>query len=279
MSLVTPTRDSTTVQRWAGSLVKKPWDYKVCAAIPVIDSHDTLKVVVELLRNQTLRPYILVVDTGSTPENFKIIDGMRAEDLEIHSLRLHGTRNPADYAAMALDLAMTLCRSPYLLITHSDCFFRRFDLIDDLVKWCKNISPVVGYEITPRSHNDWQGMVSYTCTMLDMKVMDKIGAGWSLRRLANLFDIDNHEPNENRPTWPDTELLLNYLLQDNKIEPFLIGKEENFCRNIDVNIDHCRGASYAFLYNPDHYKDVRLGIDSAIQEATKRLKNCQQYRK
>ena len=60
-----------------------PWDYQVCAAIPVIGSLDAVKVCIDTLRRQTERPYILLIETGSA--NF---DSLRADDCEVHTIRL-----------------------------------------------------------------------------------------------------------------------------------------------------------------------------------------------
>lgn len=273
MSLLSPMRDRpVSTSPWEGPLGKKPWQYEICAAIPVMDTPENLAVVIDILRAQSLRPYIVVIDTGSLPDNWGLIDAMRAEDVEVHSLRLHGVKHPSDYPAIAMDLAMSLCRSPYLFATHADCFLRRKDLLEDMLKWCKDMSPVVGYEITPRAHNDWRGMVSHTCTMMEMKTMDDIGVGWSLRRLSNMFGIEDHTPDPNRPNWPDTELLLNYLLRANEIEPFLIGKEENFCRNVDENIDHCRTYTGSLLYSPGYHEGAKVWASDAIKEAKERIK-------
>ncbi len=274
MNILSPLRNQlVNTKPWEGAVYKKPWEYEVCVAIPVLDTPETLQMVVELFRAQTIKPYFLIIDTGSLPDSWPKIEGMRAEDLEVHAIRLNGVRHPSDYPAMAMDLAMTLCRSPYMLATHADCFPMKKDLVENLLRLCKDISPVVGYEITPRRHDDWVGMVSHTCTMLDMKEMDKIGCGWSLRRLATLFGMEDHSPNPDRPNWPDTELLLNYLLRDNDIVPFLIGKEENFSRNKDENIDHCRTLTSGLLYNKEYYKKALSWVDDAMGQARERLKN------
>lgn len=135
----------------------------------------------------------------------------------------------------------------------------------------RNQSPVVGYELSPRKHKDWQGMFGHTCTMFDMAVMDEIGAGWSMRRLARLFGVECHEPDPRRPNWPDTELLLNFLIRRHGIKPHLIGHEENHVRNRDENIDHCRSLTAALLYNETRYRQVRVWAEEAMAEARERI--------
>lgn len=256
---------------WEGAVTTKPWSYKIAVAIPVLDTPETLQVAIELLRLQTEPPFIMVIDTGSQGEAARAIEELRSTDVEVHSLRLHGVRHPSDFPAMAMDLAFSICRSPYLFATHADCFLRNRDLLKRMLVQCQRESPVVGYEISPRKHPDWRGMFGHTCTMFDMEVMDRIGAGWSMRRLATRFGIASHEPRADRPNWPDTELLLNYLVREHGITPYLIGHEENFVRTKDDNIDHCRSLTGALLYNPAHYELARQWAIEAMNEARERI--------
>ena len=269
---IAPLRNGHTNERpWEGSCRKKPWRFQITAAIPVLDTYETLATVVELLRLQSERPYIVVIDTGSTVEQLEKIESLRAADLEVHTLRLNGVRHPSDFPAMAMDVAFTVCRSPYLFATHADCFLRNRDLLEEMLSLCQTTSPVVGYELSPRQHEDWKGMVGHTCTMVDMGVMDDIGAGWSMRRLARRFGMCDHEPDPCRPNWPDTELLLNYLLRENSIQPHLIGHEDNHVRNIDDNIDHCRSLTAGLLYDAKYYEKAQSWADQAMVEAHERI--------
>lgn len=269
---IAPLREGTAQNPpWEGSCAKKPWRYRITAAIPVLDTDDTLAVVIELLRLQSERPYIVVIDTGSLPERYTQIEKLRAEDVEVHSLRLNGVKHPSDFPAMAMDVAFTVCRTPYLFATHADCFLRKRTLLAEMVELCQERSPVVGYELSPRQHQDWQGMFGHTCTLFDMGVMDEIGAGWSMRRLARLFNVEDHTPDPRRPSWPDTELLLNYLVRERGITPYLIGHEENSVRNKDENIDHCRSLTSGLLYNPAYYERARRWAEAAVDEARQRI--------
>jgi hypothetical protein len=261
----------TVANPWEGSCKKKPWEYEVTAVIPCLNTSETLHICVELLRLQTVRPFILLIDTGSIHEHLEKTLALRAEDVEVHSIALNGVLHPSDYPAMAMDLAFTLCRTPYLFATHADCFLRRRNLLEDFVELCKTKSPAVGYELSPRAHHDWKGMLSHTASMYDMKVMDKIGFGWSLRRLCNEFGIVNYKPDPMRPNWPDTEILGNYILKENNIVPHLVGGEENQSRTLDDNIDHFRSYTSGKMYSPPYFKQVKEWYDSAKAEALKRI--------
>ena len=258
---------------WEGDCVNRPWSYQITAVVPVIDTVEELKVCVELLQLQTIQPFIIIIDTGSTEANYKEIEKLRSEDIEVHSIRLNGVLHPSDLPAMAMDLGFSLCRSDYLFATHSDCFLRRINLLEDMLDSCLNKSPVVGYEITKRMHKDWEGMVSHTCSMYHMKTMDKIGFGWSLRRLANTFNIEDYRPHPTRPNWPDTELLGNYILRNNSIKPEIIGKEENFMRTLDENIDHFRSYTSGKLYSHEYYNISHQWYLDARKQALERIED------
>jgi len=262
---------------WRGSCNRKPWEYKVTAVIPVIDTVEMLSLCVEILRLQTERPYIIVMDTGSTKENLDRILDMHDEDLEVHCIRLNGVVHPSDPVCMAMDSAQSLCRTEYMFATHSDCFLVRRDFIEYMVSLCgpeeEDKFPVVGYEMSPRHHDDWKGMVSHTATMYHMRTMDNIGFGWSMRRLASMYGLESHEPNPARPNWPDTEILGNLILRQNEVAVKLIGSEENFQRNRDENIDHCRSASLGILYSPHYEKVSSEWIGEAMKEARERIQS------
>lgn len=262
---------STEMSPWEGLCERKPWQHRVTAVIPCLNTPETLPICVELLRLQTERPFIMVIDTGSTEENLKPVEDLRSEDLEVHSIRMNGVRHPSDYPAMAMDMAFSLCRTEYLFATHSDCFLRRRNLLEAFVSLCEKESPVVGYELSPRAHEDWVGMVSHTASMYHMPTMDKIGFGWSLRRLCNRYGIVDYKPDPNKPNWPDTEILGNYILRDNNIKPHLVGKEGNQCRTLDENIDHFRSYGAAKMYSPTYYPKVLDWYHSAKREALVRI--------
>ena len=101
--------------------------------------------------------------------------------------------------------------------------------------------------------------------------MDKIGFGWSLRRLANIYNMADYKPNPLRPNWPDTEILGNYILRKFNISPYLIGSEDNFVRNKDDNIDHCRSITSGKLYSPPYMEKANEWLLDAKSEAKKRI--------
>lgn len=260
---------------WRGSCDRKPWDYRVTAVIPVMDTPESLELCVELLRLQTERPYIIVVDTGSEQENLQRILDLHSEDLEVHCIRQNGSLHPSDPVCTALDMAQSMCRTEYMFSTHSDAFLMRRDFLDWMLNMCGDeddgLVPVVGYEISPRNHHDWRGMISHTATMYHLPTIDRIGFGWSMRRLASMCGLENQEPNPERPNWPDTETLGNMILRSNEIKTKIIGSESNFERNKDENIDHARSITLGMLYAPDYHKTAAKWFKEAMDDAKARI--------
>jgi hypothetical protein len=264
---------------WEGDCEIKPWDYQITAVVPVMDTYDSLSLCIDLLRLQTIKPYIIVIDTGSTKENFEKIESLRSKDIEVHSLRLNGVEHPSDFVAMAMDLGQSLCRTKFLFATHADVFLMKRNFLEYLINICgdhledSSKFPVVGYEISPRQHTDWQGMISHTASIYYLKTLDKIGFGWSMRRLASLYNLPNYKPNPMRPNWPDTEILGNVILRQHDIPVKIIGKENNFQRNRDDNIDHCRSITSGLLYSPEYYKKAYSWYEEAKNQALDRIKS------
>jgi len=267
-----PTRNVPQEFRpWEGSCKKKPWDYRITAVIPCLDTFELVDLCLKLLRLQTEKPFVMIVDTGSSDQEMSKLESLRSDDVEVHCLKFNGLLHPSDFPAIAMDFAFSACRTEYLYATHADCFLRRRDFLSYLLDLCPKTSPVVGYEISPRKHEDWKGMVSHTATMYHMPVMDKIGFGWSLRRLANYYNIADYTPSPSRPGWPDTEILGNYILRKNKILPHLIGKELNFQRKKDNNIDHFRSFTSGRLYSKSYFETVSEWYSEARREALERI--------
>ena len=258
-------------KKWEGSYKIKPWNYACEAVIPVLDTPDTLPYVIELLRLQTARPHIMIIDTGSSDENFELIKKFQAPDVEVHSFRFNVVRHPSDFPAIAMDFAMSACRSDYLFCTHADVFLKDRRLIEKMRAKVDRECPAMGYQMTPRDHADWERMVSHTATMLHMPTMDRIGAGWSLRRLCNNRDV-KHIPNILGNNWPDTEILINYILWDHGLQAALIGTEKNHERTNDEMIDHCRTITAGRLYSKDYADKAQVWLDDAIEKANERIK-------
>lgn len=264
-SLIAPLGTSDCPIKHAGRADKKPWDYNVTAIIPHLNTPECLELVIELLRLQNERPYIMVIDTGSPPQVLRELESMRADDLEIHYIAAHGYMHSSEPVCAALDLAHALCRTKYLFHTHADLFLRRQDFIRNTMRvTCAN-TPVVGYRMSPRDWctTDWEWMVGHTALLLYMPTMHRIGATWSMQRMHHSF----HVPWQIGNGWPDTETGFNHILKVNGIEPVFIGRDRNYDWQKDDNISHVRSFPGMKLHAPDKYRE-RIGwMNEAMDEA------------
>lgn len=267
--LIAPTGTQDIDKKWEGRVEKKPWDYKVTAAIPHLNTIEPLRMCIEVLRHQTERPYIMVIDTGSPPEVREQLEEMRAPDLEIHYVYGHGWRHSSEPVCVALDLAQALCRTDYLFHTHSDCFLRRSDLLFSLTRITNHENPVVGYRMSPRDWvtKDWEWMIGHTATMLYMPMIHQLGVTWSMSRMRDSFGVPITVGNG----WPDTETGFNHALKSFGITPVFIGHDINYERQTDGNIDHVRSYPGAQLYSEPHWNRTQEWMASAMTDAEKRI--------
>ena len=255
---------------WEGALARKPWEYQVTAAIPHLETPETLPVLLDLLALQTVRPYVLLLDTGSSPAVVRRLEALRRPDVEIHYLRAHGYRHSSAPVTTAMDLAFALCRTPYLFCTHSDVFPRRRDLLEWLLGLCNADQSVVGYEMSPRPDtNGWRNVVSHTCTMLHMPTMRRIGAAWGFERYW-----ESGEAAPQQHGYPDTEQPFDRCIRRAGVYPYLVGHDENNVRTIDGNIDHVRSLSGLRLYNRagELHRDCEGNLSRALRDAEARVR-------
>jgi hypothetical protein len=254
---------------WEGAADRKPWEHQVTIAIPHLETPETLPVLLELLALQTVRPYVLLIDTGSSPAVVRTLESLRRPDVEIHYIRAHAYAHSSAPVTTAMDLAFALCRTPYMLCTHSDVFPRRRDLVEWLLGLTNAEQPVVGYEMSPRPDtNRWRNVVSHTCTMLHMPTMRRIGATWSFERYW-----ESGEAAPQGHGFPDTEQPFDRCIRRAGIFPYLIGHDENHVRYVDEYIDHVRSLSGLNLYNAggEMHRTCHSNLVLAVREAKVRI--------
>lgn len=237
----------------------KPWvQHQVTVCIPHLDTPDILAVSVRLWQLQRNRPFLLVIDTGSVYkkssdllEQLSQIPGIEVARLGIHSAVEH----LSDRVSIAMDYAFSRCPTEYLLATHIDMFPKHRGLVEKLVALCGEATPVVGWEMSPRGDSDSQtgrgylsdGYPGHVCTLFHMPVMDRIGAGWSIRRAHHAFGLPRGHTAVNG--WPDTELCLGKLLFANDIKPVLLGRETNDENQETDDWLHSRSSTIHLLVN------------------------------
>lgn len=248
----------------------KPWNYRVTVAIPHLDTIEPLKLCIELLRRQSVTPYIMVIDTGSPPAVQRELEQMRDSDLEVHYVNAHAYVHTSEPVTVALDLAHTLCRTQHLFHTHADCFLRRKDFVEFMLRITNANTPVAGYRMSPRDWvtKEWEWMVGHSALMLYMPSILRSGATWSFQRIFHAYGYTF----ENQGGWPDTEVGFNHGLRDAGITPLFIGHEQNYIRELDENRDHVRSFCGGKIYSvEDRKKPLAEWMASALEEGRQRI--------
>lgn len=228
-----------TEKPWQGPDGKKPWEYRVTAVIPHRNTPEHLELCLQFLQQQTERPYVMVIDTGSDDASLQRVLALRSESVEIHQIACHGTEDRADAVCYAMDLAMSACRTEYLWCVHSDCFVINRNLLAELLAKSEGgKQPVIGYEsVSANKYPECKGMVSHTCTLLHMPTMDRLDVTWSNRRLQQQMK------DAGRDAVADVEMALNYRLRDRGVTPLILGTEQTQGVERDANRVHLRSAT------------------------------------
>lgn len=271
-----PIKNPGGLANFQGTCHRKPWQYSITAAIPCLDHADETALCVELLRLQTMRPYIMLVDTGSDPNEFLKLSDLRAEDLELHTIRSNGTPHPCDIIAAALDLCFSLADTPYMYTTHQDVFLRSRYFLEYLYDNMPGLA-VLGYRLSPRNNIQWEKMFGHTATMFDMSKWDEIGATWTLRRAARQQGCSHTMPPPGELWYIDTEHAANCTIIASGHKIGFCGTEENLQRTVDDNIDHCRSLVCTSLYAPDYHAKAMVWTKAAKREARERIKTWRTY--
>ena len=272
--LTAPDRVTDSPKPWRGTVAQKPHEYAVQVVIPHLDTPDPVELAVQLWRAQTVRPYITIIDTGSLSPHRERIEALRADDLEVQSIRCNGFEHPSQPVSIAQDVALAVCQQEYQFNTHSDVFPMRRDLLDWYIAQCGPTTPAVGYEISPRDHvadgwlrRNWRGLLGHTATMLHVPTIKRRGISWDYQRA-----MDQVELNPDNMGDFDTEVGFGLLLRQAGMLPQIVGHDVNRKRQTDELIDHVRShASSKLLDKRYHTGNCSRWMRSAMQEAQERL--------
>jgi hypothetical protein len=257
------------MEAWEKSDRIKPWEFRCTVTLACLDTPDDVTTVVRLWQAQTVRPFIQIVDTGSTPENLEKVLALRADDVEVHCLQPNAWLHPCDAPAIACSLAADLCRTKYLIFTHSDVYPCRRDVVEELIGLCETSSPVVGYAISkPRPYEVKDTWVGHQLTCVDVDVLEEAGClDFNQRRLCRLFGIEDQRPDVSRRWFPDTELLMNFLLDKAGIVPHIIGEERVGGVYVDDRLEHVRALTNSknFGHLAYHTQAQSWAVDARVR--------------
>lgn len=256
--------------RYMSQRARKPWDFDLEVSMPHYESLETLPTVIELLRTQTIRPFISIIDCGSSEETCKKLEAMRADDLEIHYHRFNGVRHISDFPATACDFAFSICRSAKLILMHTDVFLRAIDSLETMTDMCGKASPVIGFQMTPREHPGWKTAITHTFSVFHMEQMRRIGATWSLPRACEMLGCE-HSMTSEMGNMLDTETAISMVLQRAGIKPLFIGTEENFQMTRHPLVHHVRSFTGTGLYCQTKRIEAEARLAEAMAEAEKNL--------
>ena len=276
---------------WQGIINKKPWQYNVTAAIVHIDTPDLLATVLDILRAQTERPFLHVIDSGSLEKHRAKLEKMEYEsdDLEITYLRPRAWKYSSEPVSASMDCAFALCKTEYIYATHTDVFLKRQDHIEWLLSKCDKNTPAVGYQMSPRiwTRDLWKRILSHTSSLYHMPSMRKYGVSWSMQAASEAVSGIAADPL--KASWPDTEVNVGLCLhragigerwlddQDPTSENpsvLMIGTEPNVPYE-DNWLEHVRSTTLHNLYDGDgRYHDRsnrKLLLAAAMLRAQQRI--------
>ena len=246
----------------------KPWEFGVSICIPHLNSPEQVLLGMSLWRKQTVRPYFLIVDTGSTPENLRRLNSFAGPDCEVHAIQKAQYRHPSCCVSLALDVAHGRCQTQFLFHTHTDVFPRRRHFIEWLIGQTSPATPVVGWRMSPRHAGPWHECVSHTATMVHNPTFRAKGLAWNL----DAYFDSSPDVAILKGGWPDTESGLWWTMKRVGIAPKLLGDEPNHERQITEWHDHSR----SFTCGKGHGQDAERirterDMDAATRDALARL--------
>lgn len=289
--------DPGEIRRYEGFAKKKPWEYRTTAVVLTFETpEEQLRVVLDLLRYQSEKPYLMIVDTGSSRANVSAIERIadETEDIEAHFVRSRGWIASSAPCAAAMDVAFALCQTPYLFATHDDVFLMRRRFVQEIREQCDEATPAVGYQMSPREFWEqenvafkelWKSTLSHTSTVYHMPSMRKYGAFWSMPAAFEKLGLPIEQP---KYGFPDTEVNLGLclnaagvgvrflgdpapdVLSGEKPSVLMLGEELNDIQKT-ANWVHVRSSTSQRIYNPISFRDHRSErLQSEIEEGRSR---------
>jgi hypothetical protein len=279
---------------WEGIGDPKPWEYRTVAGIVHVDQFEMLECVVESLRLQTARPYIHVVDVGSHARTVALLDDLErhSDDIRVDHLHPRGYSHASQIVAQAMDLVFAAIDHgvEFCYATHVDVFLKSRKYLAYLAKHCTALTPVVGYQMSPRKGtDDWRFTPSHTASLYHMPTMRALGATWNMAWAAERLAM-SPERFRGWTGWPDTETALGLRMRDAGIPMRTLGADGRdnprrlgdgpswLCLGGEPNepydtpwFRHERSFTTQELYSRDHADKRRDAVHRSVVEAWDRI--------
>jgi hypothetical protein len=221
----------------AATLPKAP---STTIVLPTAGRSPTLPSAMATHRQQTANTETILIETSSNPDCANELAIVHRHTHHVRTIALPPKQkaHPCRVITEALDIAIAIADTEWAFLTHDDVWIEDPELIEKLIGLAKHHGvPIVGYEMSPRSHitEEWRDMVSHTATLLHVPTVQGLGLRWSL------VEAHHETPwNQEQPGWPDTETNFGREVKRLKIPQYFIGHETNERHYRDQYITHRR---------------------------------------
>ncbi len=254
----------------------KPDPKTVTINLPHLCTPDLVAAVLPLWLNQSVPTVIDVVDTGSNPNDFdelKRICLAHSPRVRLHVINPRRKNHPSEIIAIACELSQLYADTEKVLWSHVDVFPRRRDLVETWSQLCGRHQPVVGYEMSSRSHvggwigRNWKGIVGHSLTIGHLPTLRANRIRWGFAGTAEEFALSA----EDLRFW-DTEVTFGLCLQRAGIKPLFVGRDVNYEHLIDEWHGHARSYPGSVVSGSQHLQVAKKWKEIEVAAVPGRLK-------
>lgn len=244
--------------------------------LPHRSTPDLVAAVLPLWLNQSLPTVIDVVDTGSTPEQIEELQRicrLYPARVRCHIIAPRRWQHMSEPIAIACELSQLYAEVDQVLWSHVDVFPRRRDLVETWSHLCTAEQPVVGYEMSSRSHvggwigRNWKGIVGHSLTIGHLPTLRANRIRWGFSGTADEFALSA----EDLRFW-DTEVTFGLCLRRAGITPLFVGHDVNYQHLIDEWHGHARSYPSSLLTKSEHLAAARPWKEIEVAAVPSRLK-------
>lgn len=241
----------------------------ITVVIPTRYAPPTLAATLHTFARQDIPIAMQIIDTGTAERDYRPWRNacQRLPNVSVSQIQPTRPEYPSHVITRAIDVGCDLAQTPYIILTHDDVWLNHRSVLTNLFStMVKANTPLIGYEMSPRSHvtEEWRGMVSHTLTMIDRAWLQAEGLRWDMTTT-----LTNPNTDPTKPGWPDTETAFGRALNKRGIKPVFIGHETNDQHHVDSEITHRRSLTSHRLYHSQPITPDQAWIDSEVAKALK----------